>query len=87
MDCAHENAAEHNPQIGGRAEEDAHDGTEDGARAGNVEELDEIDAPRRHRDVIDTVLQTVGRRLAFGFSTEHTLYESSIKEIAENESR
>ena len=87
MDCTHENAAEHNPKVGGRAEENAHDGTEDGTRACDVEELNEINAPRGHWNVINTVLQTVGRSLAFGFNTEHALYESSINQVAENESR
>ena len=80
VDSAHEDAAEDDPQVGGRTEEDAHDGTEDGACAGDVEELNEIDTPRGHRDVVGTVLQAVRRGLAIRLHTEAALYEATVEE-------
>ena len=85
MDSAHEDAAEDNPQVGGGAEEDAHDGTEDGARAGDVQELDEINAPCGHRDVIDAVFQAVGGCLARSFDAEGALHEGTVEEKAQDE--
>ena len=48
-------AAEHHPEVGGRSELRAHNGSEYRSRAGNVQELDHINLPARHCDEIHTV--------------------------------
>ena len=83
MHGTHEDAAEDYPQVGGRAEENAHDGTEDGTRTRDVQELNEVNAPGGHGDVIDSVLEAVRWGLAFWLSPEDTFDECSVEEIAQ----
>ena len=45
VDGPREDAPEDNPEVGRGAELGTHDGSEDGARAGNVEKLDHEDLP------------------------------------------
>ena len=48
-------AAEDNPQIGDRAELGTHDGTEDGTRTGNVQELNHKDLPVGKDNIVNTI--------------------------------
>ena len=86
MDGTGEDAAQDDPQIGGRAEFRAHDGPEDGAGACNVQELDHEDFPGWHRDEIHSVGLGNGRGLPGGIGSEYAFDEGPVEEIAENES-
>ena len=83
MDSTHEDATKDNPQVGGRTKENTHDGTEDRTRSGDVQELNQIDAPRGHRDIIGTVLQAVRGSLTLRLRTKRALYKTAVKEVAE----
>ena len=85
MNRTHKDAAEDDPQVGGGTEENTHYGAEDGTRACNIQELNEIDAPRRHRDVVHAVLQAVGGRLAVGLHAKNFFHKNSVEEIAQQE--
>ena len=80
-----EDAAQDNPQIGRRTVEDAHDGAEDGARAGNVEELDEQHAPQRQRHVVHAVLMRVAGHFGRGVWLEDALHHRSVEEVTQKE--
>ena len=83
MDCTGKDGAEDYPQIGGRTEEDAHDGAEDGASACNVEKLDKIDLPRREGHEVHTVgfRETGCRAVVVG--AEHLFYQGAVEKIAQ----
>ena len=55
MYAAAENGTEDNPQEGCRTKANTHDGTENRAQTGDVEELHKEDTPRRHRHKVHTV--------------------------------
>ena len=82
---AGEDTAEHNPQISHRTELRTHNGTEDRTCTGNVQELNHEDFPRRENNVIETI----GLSNSWCHTiiwTKHTLYETSIEQIAHNKS-
>ena len=63
MHGPHEDAAEGNPEEGDRAEACAEHRTEDGARTGDVEQLDEECAPAGQRHVVHPVVEAPARHL------------------------
>ena len=83
VDSTGKDASEDNPQIGGRTEKDAHDGTEDGACAGNVEKLDEIDLPCRKGHVVHTVGLGETRCRTAVVGAEHFFYQGAVDKIAQ----
>ena len=85
MHSAGEDAAKDDPQIGSGSELGTHDGTEDGSKAGDVEELHHIDLPRRHRNIIHTILLGIGRCFAVLFRMEHAADKAAVGEIANNQ--
>ena len=85
VDGSGEDAAEDNPQIGRRTELRAHDGTEDGACARDVEELDHEDLPSGHHDVVQPIgLADGGRHAVIG--AEYALNKAAVEEITDNQS-
>ena len=80
-----EDAAQHNPKERSRAELCTHDGTDDGSDACNVKELDEIDAPRLHRNVVNAVGHGRGGCGTLRVDTEELLNELSVNEVSEDE--
>ena len=84
---AAEDRSKDDPQICRRAEQDAHYRTEDGARAGDVEELYEVDLPCRHGDVVDAVAVGVAGGLACGVGAEDPLDKGAVEYVSENEGR
>ena len=82
MDSAAEDAAQHYPQVGGRAVQDAQDGAEDGPRAGNVEKLDEEDLPGGHGHEIHPVSQGVAGGRPVRIHSEYSGYEGAIDKIS-----
>ena len=85
VNCTRKDTAEHNPQVGCRSELGTHDGTEDGTQTCNVEELDHVDLPSGHGDIVDAVLLGVGRRFAILFRMKHSADKAAIGEIADNQ--
>ncbi len=80
-----EDAAQHNPKIGRRPELSAHDGSEDGARTGYVQELNHENLPARQHNEVHTVGLSHGRCGAV-VGAEDALYEASVEAITQNES-
>ena len=85
METAYEDATQHYPQIGRRPELNTHDGTEDGPRAGNVEELNEEHLPLGHGLIVHPVSLCVSWRLPFWFNPKHALHQFTINEIAQQQ--
>ena len=80
VDGSSEDAAEDNPQIGRRTELRAHDGTEDGPRARDVEELDHEDLPSGHHDVVQPIgLADGGRHAVVG--AEYALNKAAVEDV------
>ena len=82
---AGKDTAEDDPQISHRTELRTHDGTEDRTSTGNVQELNHEDFPRRENNVIETIGLSNGWCHTIIW-TKHTLYETSIEQIAHNKS-
>ena len=85
MDGTGKDASQHNPKEGGRAKLRSHDGADDGPNTRNVEELNEIDAPRLHRHVIHAVGHGGGGGGTLWVDAEDLLNELSVNEIAEQQ--
>jgi hypothetical protein len=85
MHSATEDTAKDNPQICCGAEQDAEDGSEDGAGASDIQELDEINLPCIHRQIIDTILTRVAGSLTKRIGSEYLIDECSIEDITQNE--
>ena len=85
MSGSGEDTAEDNPQIGSGSELGTHDGTEDRACSGNVEELNHEDLPVGQYNVVQSVGLGHGGCYAV-VGSEHPLYEASVEEIANNQS-
>ena len=85
MNGSGKNASKHYPKIGCGAKEDAHNGSEDGAGTGNVEELDEEDSPCWHGNEIDSVLLGVAGHLSCTAGLNDTLNDCAVKQIAQQE--
>ena len=83
--CAAEDAAKHYPEERSRSVEHTHHGAEDGTCASDVEELHCIDLPRRHRDVVGSILLRVARRFAIRVNAEHFLYKCAVDKISEHQ--
>ena len=84
---AGENAPQHDPQIGRRAELRPHDGPEYRSQSCNVQKLNHKDFPRRHRDIIHPVRFCHRRRRTRGVRSENALHDSSVDEITGNQRR
>ena len=85
MDGTGKNAAQHNPQVGGRTELCAHDGSENGTRAGDVKKLNHKYLPIGKNDEVNTVgFGHGGGNTVVG--TENPLYETTVKQIAQHKS-
>ena len=85
VNCAGEDASEHYPEVGRRSEQDAHDGSEDGSGAGDVEELDEEDPPCRHGKVVHAVLLLVARHPLRLARTHDALHDGTVDGIAQQQ--
>lgn len=55
MNSSGKYAPEDDPEIGGRAKLRAHNCSENRPRSGNVQKLDHLDLPCRHRHIINSV--------------------------------
>ena len=77
-----EDTAQYDPQVGSRAELGSHDRSEYGTEARDIQELDHEDFPRRHRNVVDSVLFGVGRSRAFRIDAEDAGNEFPVDEVA-----
>ena len=82
---AAEDAAQHDPQVGRRAELGAHDGAEDGPRSRDVQELDHEHLPGGKGNVVDAVGLGDGRRLPGGVRPENALHELAVEQVSEDE--
>ena len=82
-----ENAAQHNPQIAGRAEFSSHDGAEDGPRARNVEELHHEHPPGRHTDKVYAVRLGKGRGGPTRIRAEHPVHEGTVNDVAQDKGK
>ena len=84
MHGTRKNAAQNYPQIACRAEFGTHDGAEDRSCSGNVEELDHVNLPCGHGNVIHAVGFCYGRGFTGRVRAEHAVYEGSVNEIAQD---
>ena len=82
MYCPHEDTAEDNPQICGRAVGGSHNRSENRSESGNVEKLDDENLPCGHRLEVDIVRLCDGRGFAVWVRTEKTVREFSVDEIS-----
>ena len=78
-----EYASEHNPQISRRPIKDTQNRTEYRSRPGNVQKLDEIDFPRRHRCIIHTISHRITRCLSGGIRPEYSFDKGAVDRIAQ----
>ena len=76
-------AAEDDPQIGRWTKLRAHDGTKDGARAGNVEKLDHEHLPIGHGNIVQPVGLRHGRSHPV-VGDKDALHETSINNVAQD---
>ena len=83
MEGSDEDATQHDPQVGRRTELYTHDGSEDGARACNIQELNQENAPTRHWGVVNTIRLGIGWRLALGLYAENTLHQRSVEDVTQ----
>ncbi len=77
-----EDAAKHDPQHGDRTIQGTQDGAEDGADAGDVEQLDQIDFLVRHGDIVNPVRHGDGGGFQLGFRAKYPFDEFAVYEIA-----
>ena len=85
MDRSRKYCTQGYPQECSRSEHDAHNGSEDGAKSGNVEELDEEYFPRRQRAEIHVVASGDGRHRPSRGCCHDAVDEESINEVAADE--
>ena len=86
MDSAGKHGAEGDPQIDHRAPHGAADGTEDGAKTGNVQKLNHEQLPLRQHDIVDTVVDGDSRGLPV-VRAEDTVHELAIEQVAADQNR
>ncbi len=77
-----EDAAEDDPEHGDRAIEGTQNGAEDGADAGDVEQLNQIDFLVRHGDIVHPVSHGDGGGFQLGFRAEYPFDEFAVYEVA-----
>jgi len=82
MSRTHEDTADDYPYISCRAVGRTHDGAENGAETGYIEELDDEYLPGGHRLVVDAVFHGHCRRRTLRICSEISFHELSVKEIA-----
>ena len=75
-------AAEYDPEHGDRTIEGAEDRAEDGADAGDVEQLHQVDFLVRHGHIVHTVSHGDGGGGALGFRAKYPLDELAVNKIA-----
>ena len=85
MHSSAKNATKHNPEIGGRAEEDALYGAEYWPSACNVEKLNKKNLPCGHGYIVHTVLHGVARRGAVGVWLNDFFCKFAVDGIACNQ--
>ena len=78
---AHEYSAEGYPEEGHGTEAGAHDGAEDGAYAGDVEQLYEERTPQRHGNIVHAVAEAFGGHLGRRVYAADPLQIAAIGEI------
>ena len=81
---AGKDASQHNPQVAGRAKPHAHDGTKDGSRARNVQELDHEHLPGGQYHIIHAVGHPHGRCLAV-VGAHHALHYRAVNQVAQHQ--
>jgi hypothetical protein len=74
------NASEDYPQIGYRSEFGSHDGTEDGTRTCDVQELNHENLPRGKYYKVNAVGLGHGRRNTI-VGTKNSLHESTVEQV------
>ena len=84
MDGSGEDASEDDPEVGGRTELGAHDGTEDRTGSRNVQELDHKYFPSGHRDEVDAVGFGDRRGGPGCIGAEHFFDKSPVEEIPDD---
>ena len=78
------NAAKDYPEITCGAELRSHDGSEDGAGSGYVEELDHVNLPGGEGNVVHAVCFGYSRSLAGRVRAEDPVYQCSVKNISKH---
>ena len=84
MCSTRKDTAKHYPQVGCRTKQNAHDGTEDGASAGNVEKLDEEHFPSGHGDIIHSILLGKTGCGPVWLHSEHSLHHCTVEHISKH---
>ena len=82
VDRTGEDAAKDDPEHGDRTIEGTQDGAEDGADAGDVEQLNQVDLLVRHGDIVHPVRHGDGGGLQLGFGPEYPFDEFAVYEVA-----
>ena len=81
MDRSDEYCTQHNPQECRRAEQSSLYGTENRSETSNVEEMNKVELPSWHWDVVDTVLKPVDRCLNAFVNSRYPFDSLSVNEI------
>jgi hypothetical protein len=82
VDRTGEDADKDDPEHGDRTIEGTQDGAEDGADAGDVEQLNQVDLLVRHGDIVHPVRHGDGGGLQLGFGPEYPFDEFAVYEVA-----
>ena len=85
VNCSGKDASKDNPQVGCRSELSTHDGTKDGARSRNVQELNHKHLPVGKNDVVQAVSLSHSRSNTV-VRAKHVGHKSTIKQITQNKS-
>ena len=81
MYSSHEDTSENYPEIGCRTIGRTHDGTEDRAKTGYVEKLDDEDLPCGHRCEVNSILKLICRSLSLRIDIKISGNILSIKDV------
>ena len=85
VDTACKNRTKGNPKEHSRSPHSTGQSTEDRAQSSDVQQLDQEDTARSHRNIVDTIFQSVCRSLSvIDRRTETTLDIAAVNEVAEN---
>ena len=87
MHRAAENAAEHDPEQGGRPVQRPKDGADHRAEPGDVQKLDEKNLVAGQFNVVHAVAPAFDRRETPEISSEHFFHECAVHEVPAEQQR
>ena len=84
MNCSPEDASKHYPQVGRWTKPHAHDSTEDGTCACNVQELNHEDSPPWKHNIVYAISLSDGCRLTV-VGTKYAFYHTTVNHVTQHQ--